>query len=118
MELRIAQTLERLGRDPEAEAPYRAAIAGKDGDGALVPCGLHLMRRGQPEEALGLLQRFVAVHPDDVDALMFLADGYAGAGRMNDAIQTAQRARAEARARCDARTGELIDRRLSQYGAQ
>jgi len=114
MEVRIAQALDHLGRFAEAEASFRAALAGKDAADALLPFGLFLARRGRTEEAIGTLERFVAARPSDIDGLMHLADAYADAGRIGDAIQTAEKARAAAQARGDARTGELIARRLGE----
>ena len=115
MELELARTLERLGRDEEAEAYFRGALAGEGDPAALVPFGVHLMRRGRPEEALIWLERSVALHPDDADALMFLADAYAGAGRLADAIASGERALLCARARGDERMAELVRRRVEQY---
>ena len=62
MELRLAQTLEHLGRDDEAESWFRAALAGDGDPAALVP-ELHL-RRGRPEEAVPPgSSASVALHP-------------------------------------------------------
>lgn len=115
MEVRIAQALDHLGRQEEAEASYRAALAGPNEAGARVPFGLHLLRRGRPQEALEHFERFLAAHPTDVDALMYLADAYAGVGRLDEAIRTAEKARGAARKRGDAHTAGLIEQRLAQY---
>jgi tetratricopeptide (TPR) repeat protein len=80
MEIRLARTLERLGRDAEAEEQYRLALAGEDRDDALVIFGAHLIRRGRPEEAIRHLGEFVEMHPGDVDGRMFLCDALAAAG--------------------------------------
>ncbi len=114
MELRMAGCLERLGRDDEAEAQFRAVLAGPGAEEALVPFGLHLLRRGRPEEAVEWIARAVAAHPDDDDTLMFHADACAAAGRLDEAIASAGRALSIARARGDARAAELIAVRLAQ----
>jgi tetratricopeptide (TPR) repeat protein len=116
-EVKLAQTLERLGRDDESEALYGRALAGAGRLGALVPFGLHLLRRGRPEEAVETLEAFLRERPDDADARMFLADAYAGAGRIEDAIRSGERALELARARGQDRMAELIRRRLGQYRA-
>ncbi len=116
MELKLALTLERLGRDEEAEIFYRKALAGEAAPDALIPFGVHLLRRGRPEEAIEWLERFVGTNPDDANALMFLADAYAGAGRLDDAIQAGEHALESARAQEDgARMAEFIEKRLGQY---
>ncbi len=127
MEVRIALTLERLGRDAEAEAQFRAALADpSEGSGrsdsarienVMVPFGLHLLRRGRPEEAAEWLGRFLGQHPDDADALMFFADASAGAGRLDEAIRAAERALTLTRKRGDPRSAGLIEQRLGQYRA-
>lgn len=117
MELRIAQTLERLERDDEAEGWFRRALETEHATDALVPFGVHLLRRGRPEEALPWLERFAAGHADDASALMFLSDAYAAAGRLADAIRTAELALRVAPGGGDARMSELIRRRLDQYAA-
>jgi tetratricopeptide (TPR) repeat protein len=115
MELRLAQTLERLGRDGEAEAAYRAALAGESASDALIPFGVHLVRRGRPEEALVWLERFVAAYPDDPGGLMFLADAYAAAGRRGDAIDAAERALGSARTAGDSPLAASIEKRIGHY---
>lgn len=114
LEGKLAQVLERLGRDEEAEALYRQAVA-RDGDEARVPFGVHLLRRGRAAEAREVLAAFVANHPEDADALMFLADACAGAGETEPALEAARRALALVEARNDARTAARIRGRMGQY---
>ena len=114
MELELARTLERLGRDEDAERFYREALDEGDPE-ALVPFGVHLLRRGRPDEAIPWLERFIDLHPDAADAMMFLADAYAAAGRLDDAIRTGERALELARARGESRMSDVIRRRLGPY---
>jgi tetratricopeptide (TPR) repeat protein len=115
MEVRLARTSERLGRDPEAEAFYRKALEGERPEEALLPFGLHLLRRGRPGEAIERFNSYLEDHPDDPDVRMFLADACAGAGRMEEAIKNGERALKTARAQGRARMAELIGKRLEQY---
>jgi tetratricopeptide (TPR) repeat protein len=115
MEVKLAQTLERLGRDEEAEEFYRQALEGERAPEALIPYGMHLVRRGRPEEAIVWFELYVRKHPDDANALMFLADAYAAAGRLDDAIQAAERALPSAKAQGGERMHELIQKRLGRY---
>jgi tetratricopeptide (TPR) repeat protein len=117
MEVRLARTLERLGRDDEAEMFYRRALQGETRSDALLPFGLHLLRRDRPGEAIGWFEMYVQRQPEDADARMFLADSYAIDGRFDDAISMAERALHLARAQGRSRMAELIMKHLEQYRA-
>ncbi len=115
VEVHLARALERLGRDPEAEGFYRQALAGEQRADALLPFGLHLLRLGRSEEAVEWLEELTRLRPSDMDALMFLADAYAGAGRLDAALAAAERALGLARTQKNERMADLIGRRLAQY---
>ncbi len=116
--VRIAQTLERLGREDEAEATYRAALEEASRPLALVPFALHWLRLGRPADALPLLRERVAAAPEDTDAWMFLADAAALTGRRDEADASAARALSLARARGDAAMAAAIERRRRGYAAE
>jgi tetratricopeptide (TPR) repeat protein len=115
MEVKLAQTLERLGRDDEAETFYRKALDGEDRSEALTHFGLHLLRLGRPVEAVACFESFLELHPEDADVRMFLADSYAGAGRLEDAIHAGEQALERARSQGKDRMAGFIVKRLEQY---
>jgi hypothetical protein len=93
VDLRLAQTLEHLGRDDEAEAAFRQALAGDSaggGDAAVRPASPAARTSG---EAVTWLAHFADAHQGSVDALMFLADARAACGDLDAAID-GRRARA------------------------
>lgn len=117
LELRLAATLERLGRTDEARARREAALAGPLRSEALVPVAVHELGRGDPARAVALLTEHLAAHPEDTDARLFLADAQAANGDLDAAIRSAEQACAALRARGDARTLALVERRLAEFRA-
>lgn len=112
-ELRLARTLERLGRDVEADTHYRAALERGTQPEALPAYAAHLLRLGRSREAVALLEPHTARRPEDLDAWMFLSDAQAGEGRVTEAIASAERALSIARSRGDGRVVALIEQRLT-----
>jgi len=117
MELRLAGTLERLGRSDEARAWREQALAGPLRSQALVPVALYELGRGEPSRAVALLEEHRGARPEDLDALLFLADARAASGDLPGAIRAAEEARKALSARGDARTLALVERRLAQLRA-
>jgi len=116
-ELRLAGALERLGRFEEARTWREQALSGPLRPRALVPVALFELGRGDPERATALLMEHLEAHPEDLDALLFLADARAACGDLAGAIRAAEEARTALRARGDARTLALVERRLAQLRA-
>lgn len=117
MELRLAGTLERLGRSDEARTWREQALAGPLRPQALVPVALYELGRGDPARAVLLLEEHLDARPGDLDALLFLADARAASGDLAGAIRAAEEAHAALSARGDARTLALVERRLAQLRA-
>jgi anaphase-promoting complex subunit 3 len=69
-ETALAQALEALGRDQEAERHFRSAMARKDpfATRARTPYGRFLMRQGRMNEALAMLES--AQQPESAEALI------------------------------------------------
>jgi tetratricopeptide (TPR) repeat protein len=68
-----------------------------------------------PERAIALAQQLAAGRAEDANALDTLAAAYAAAGRFAEAVDTASRAAALARAAGNTRMGEEIERRVALY---
>jgi tetratricopeptide (TPR) repeat protein len=115
LEIHLARALERLGREVEAEQLYRQALAGPLRADALHGYGLHLLRLGRPAEAVPLLEELARARPSDLDVLMFLSDACSAAGRLQAAVEAAERARELALGQGRAETARRIGQRLEQY---
>lgn len=92
MELRLAQTLDLLGREQDARAMFERALQGGQRGQSLAPFGFHWLRAGEPERAVPLFEELAGIRAEDPSVHMFLADSYAAAGRLPDAIAAAERA--------------------------
>lgn len=90
---KIAIEHHRGGRLREAEAGYRAALAGdpQDADAAHW-LGILLVQAGQPEAAVPLLERAAAAEPGDAAFVRNLAHAYLNCGRADDAVAAFDRA--------------------------
>jgi len=110
----IAEVLDHMGRDAEAETFYRQAVEGPVKDNARIAYAKRLLRRGRAADAAVQLENHLAGKEDDLDARLFLADAYAAASRNEDAVATLRRAIDSDRASCDAPLRALIEQRLQQ----
>ena len=79
--------LMRAGRLDEAAAVFQAGFERQPSIGLLLR--LYIARRdgGESARALGLLQEWLAAHPDDMTARRALAVGYIAAGRPDEAVR-------------------------------
>ncbi|HMF43311.1 MAG TPA: dynamin family protein [Polyangia bacterium] len=76
--------------DERAEALLREGLARWPGDRSLrAALARRLARGGRVDEAIALAEACVAEAPNDVGGLSALRDGYAAAGRWNDALRVA-----------------------------
>ena len=113
--MRIAEVLELLGRDDEAEVSFQLALDSEERDGALMRYGWHLLRRERAGEAVPVMEEWVEGHPDDLDAQIFLADAYSASGRRGDALRTYERALIRCRALGNVPLIQLLDQRLAPF---
>lgn len=82
-----------LGRQDEAEAVWRGALAAYPTQEVLVwNLGALLMERGRPAEALALAERVLAVAPAHGRALVLRGDALTAQGRYEEAVETYRRA--------------------------
>jgi tetratricopeptide (TPR) repeat protein len=83
----LGLALSALGRDDEAFACYRKALAIDPGHAAtLHALGIALHKAGRNDEAMASFERAIAVKPDHADAHFMLANILQGRGRLADAM--------------------------------
>ena len=97
--MRMALEHHRAGRLAEAETIYRQVLGGfPDHADALHLLGVLACQAGQPEVAIGLIGRAVAIDPDTAEYHLNLGEACRQAGRRDEAIASLRRsARAAAR---------------------
>lgn len=97
-----------LGRQDEAEAAWRDALASHPTQEVLVwNLGALLMERGRPAEALALAERVLAAAPAHGRALILRGDALTAQGRYEEAVETYRRAPA---------TDDLLVDSLTKHG--
>jgi Flp pilus assembly protein TadD len=90
----LAVVLHRVGRADEAVAELREAVRLRpDLAAAHQSLAVALARRGDRAGAVEHFARVAELDPDNAEVLAQLADAYADAGRFDDALATARRAR-------------------------
>ena len=93
----IGRSMEGLGRDDEAEAAYRQAIAWQTGAAQkyaqpLLHLGILLTRKGQAAAGLEYLKHAEAIGPVDVELLQALGDAHMQLKQWSDAQAALERA--------------------------
>jgi len=120
----LARALARAGRYREAVAALRDRLASNPGD-ARIACELAWLLASCPDEtvrdgsaAVALAERVCKVTDfGSIRALDVLAAAYAEAGRFDQAVQTARRARKLARSAGKAALADQIALRLQRYAS-
>ena len=77
----------KLGKLDEAEPLLRKAHKEKPSSSSLLFLSTDIMRQGKIDEALKMLEAWLATHPDDTPILNQLGAVYVGQGRDSDAVR-------------------------------
>lgn len=91
--MRSAVEAHQAGRFDEAEGLYRTVLDGEAGHAlALANLGVLLLQTDRPDEGLALIDRSLAIRPDQPQALGNKARVLAGQGRLPEALEACQAA--------------------------